>query len=159
MLCLCLCMVVLMRGFFVYSFLVCCCCCICCCLHWFCCKKQKNSAYIVMAVLGGMLGAAFNQIVEHLAHMRAEYINTHGSRRLLEVLFLTMLTGTIVVFLPMNAVCRPATRDVMLRDSAGCLPPGKTFWCLQTYQLFRRCCVPDKVQLSSFQFFQKTLPR
>jgi len=78
-------------------------------------------AYIIMAVLGGVLGAAFNQIVEHLAHLRAEYINTHGTRRLLEVLFLTMLTGSVVILLPMSSVCRPATRDVVLKDSAGCL--------------------------------------
>jgi chloride channel 7 len=83
----------------------------------------NSIAYIIMAVLGGMLGAGFNQVVESLAHIRAEHVNTHGTRRLLEVIFLTMLTGTVVVLLPMNALCRPATRDVMLRDSAGCLPP------------------------------------
>ena len=79
-------------------------------------------AYLIMAVLGGTLGAAFNQVVEHLSHLRAHHINPYGGRRLFEVLFLTILTGSVVVFLPMAASCRLATRDVMLRDSAGCLP-------------------------------------
>ena len=79
-------------------------------------------AYLIMAVLGGTLGATFNQVVEHLSHLRAHHINPYGGRRLFEVLFLTILTGSVVVFLPMAASCRLATRDVMLRDSAGCLP-------------------------------------
>ena len=79
-------------------------------------------AYLIMAVLGGTLGAAFNQVVEHLSHLRAHHVNPNGGRRLFEVLFLTILTGSAVVFLPLAASCRLATRDVMLKDSAGCLP-------------------------------------
>jgi chloride channel 7 len=79
-------------------------------------------AYLMMSVLGGCLGALFNQIVEKLNHLRSHYINEYGLRRLLEILVLTLVTGSVVIFLPMNALCRKATRDVMLRDSAGCLP-------------------------------------
>jgi H+/Cl- antiporter ClcA len=79
-------------------------------------------AYLIMAVCGGVLGALFNQIVEHLNHHRAHHINKHGWKRVVEVMFLTALTGTIVVFLPMGASCRTLTRDVMLEDNAGCFP-------------------------------------
>ena len=80
-------------------------------------------AYLLMAFIGGCLGAGFNQIVEKLNHIRAHHINPSKARRLLEVLFLTLLTGSVVVFLPSLAPCRPLTRDLMLRDSAGCLSP------------------------------------
>jgi H+/Cl- antiporter ClcA len=79
-------------------------------------------AYVLMAIGGGVLGALFNQIVEHLNHHRAHHINKHGWKRVIEVLFLTTLTGTVVVFLPMGAACRGLTRDIMLEDSAGCFP-------------------------------------
>jgi H+/Cl- antiporter ClcA len=79
-------------------------------------------AYLIMAIIGGVLGALFNQIVEHLNHHRAHHINKHGWKRVLEVMFLTALTGTVVVFLPMGASCRTLTREVMLEDNAGCFP-------------------------------------
>ena len=79
-------------------------------------------AYFFLAVLGGLVGALFNQIVEKLNHWRAHHVNPSGCKRMFEVIFLTVLTGTVVIFLPMAANCRLATRDIMLRDSAGCLP-------------------------------------
>ena len=79
-------------------------------------------AYVILAIIGGLVGALFNQIVETLNHYRAHHVNKHGWKRMAEIVFLTILTGTCVIFLPMAASCRLATRDVMLRDSAGCLP-------------------------------------
>jgi H+/Cl- antiporter ClcA len=79
-------------------------------------------AYMIIAVIGGGVGALFNQIVEKLNHLRAHHINKSGIKRMLEIIFITLLTGTVVVFLPMSSNCRLATRDIMLRDSAGCLP-------------------------------------
>ena len=79
-------------------------------------------AYFFLAVLGGLVGALFNQIVEKLNHWRAHHVNPSGWKRMLEVIFLTVLTGTVVIYLPMAANCRLASRDIMLRDSAGCLP-------------------------------------
>jgi len=78
-------------------------------------------AYLMMAVIGGCLGALFNQIVEKLNHLRSEFINHVAWRRSLELLVIVLVTGTVIIFLPMNAMCRKTTRDVMLRDSAGCL--------------------------------------
>ena len=37
-------------------------------------------------------------------------------------MFLTIVTGFAVVLLPLMAECRLAKREVMLKDSAGCLP-------------------------------------
>jgi H+/Cl- antiporter ClcA len=79
-------------------------------------------AYVLMAVLGGVLGALFNQVVEKLNHCRAHRVNKRGWARVLEVFLLTVLTGSAVIFLPLLSTCRLATRDIMLKDSAGCLP-------------------------------------
>ena len=84
-------------------------------------------AYFVLAVVGGLLGALFNQIVEKLNHLRAHHINPRWWARVLEVLFITIVTGTVVVFLPLNARCRTLTRDVMLEDGAGCFPESDMF--------------------------------
>jgi chloride channel 7 len=79
-------------------------------------------SYVIMAVMGGVLGALFNQIVEKLNHFRAHRVNKRGWARVLEVLLLTVITGSAVIFLPLLSTCRLATRDIMLKDSAGCLP-------------------------------------
>jgi chloride channel 7 len=84
-------------------------------------------AYFILAVVGGVLGALFNQIVEKLNHFRARHVNKRWWARVGEILFITILTGTAVVFLPMNASCRALTRDVMLEDGAGCFPEYDRF--------------------------------
>jgi hypothetical protein len=77
--------------------------------------------YIIIAVLGGWMGAFFNHIVEHMNHFRVHYTNKRGWRRVTEVIILTIITGSIIVFLPMLSKCRVQDRSLMLRDSAGCL--------------------------------------
>jgi H+/Cl- antiporter ClcA len=84
-------------------------------------------AYLVMALIGGVLGALFNQIVEKLNHLRAHHVNKHGCRRFMEVFLITLLTGTVVIFLPMSANCRILTREIMLEDGAGCFPEKDLF--------------------------------
>ena len=84
-------------------------------------------AYLIMSVIGGVIGAAFNQIVEKFNHHRAHHINPYGWRRLFEVLFITLLTGTVVIFLPMSGTCRILTREIMLEDSGGCFPDKDLF--------------------------------
>ena len=79
-------------------------------------------AYLIMAIFGGVLGALFNQIVEHLNHLRAHHVNKKGWARVLEVILLTTITGTVAVLLPLGAQCRVLTREVMLEDNAGCFP-------------------------------------
>ena len=73
--------------------------------------------YILMAVIGGMMGALFNSIVEHLNH-RAHHIHKSAVKRMLEVV-VALLTGTAVIYLPMSAPCSIA--GIVMRDSAGCL--------------------------------------
>ena len=77
--------------------------------------------YILMAVIGGIMGALFNSIVEHLNHFRAHHIHKSAVKRMLEVVVLTLLTGTAVIYLPMSAPCSIAGRSIVMRDSAGCL--------------------------------------
>ena len=77
--------------------------------------------YILMAVIGGMMGALFNSIVEHLNHIRAHHIHKSAVKRMLEVVVLALLTGTAVIYLPMSAPCSIAGRSIVMRDSAGCL--------------------------------------
>jgi chloride channel 7 len=75
----------------------------------------------LLAVLGGTLGAVFNQVVEHLSHLRVHHINRSAWRRALEVLALVLVTGSVAVFLPAAFECQIASRGLMMRDSTGCL--------------------------------------
>ena len=77
--------------------------------------------YILMAVIGGIMGAIFNYIVETLNHFRAHHIHKSAVKRMLEVVVLTLLTGTAVIYLPKFAPCSVAERSIVMRDSAGCL--------------------------------------
>ena len=58
----------------------------------------------LIAVLGGILGAAFNQIVEYLNHLRVEHINKSALRRVLEV----------VLFATHRIICCPTTDGMAL---------------------------------------------
>jgi len=63
----------------------------------------------------------FNQIVEHLNELRVEHINSHAWYRVLEVIFIVLLTGTAAVCLPAAFMCKQELRAIMMEDSAGCL--------------------------------------
>lgn len=76
---------------------------------------------VVLALLGGLLGAVFNQIVEHLSHLRMHHINPSAVKRSLEVLLLVVMTGSAAVLLPSAFPCQQATRAIMMQDSIGCL--------------------------------------
>ena len=67
------------------------------------------------------MGAIFNYIVETLNHFRAHHIHKSAVKRMLEVIVLTLLTGTAVIYLPKFAPCSVAERSIVMRDSAGCL--------------------------------------
>ena len=62
--------------------------------------------FLLLGVLGGLLGALFNQIVEHLNHLRGKHINPYITRRLLEVAAICLLTGTAAVLLPAMFACQ-----------------------------------------------------
>lgn len=80
--------------------------------------------FIGVAIFGGVLGALFNQIVEHLNHLRAHHINSSGVKRILEVTAIVVVTGSVAVFLPAIFECKYATRDLLMVDSMGCLSPA-----------------------------------
>jgi H+/Cl- antiporter ClcA len=73
----------------------------------------------ILALLGGVLGALFNQIVEHLSHLRMHHINPSAGKRSLEVLLLVLATGSVAVLLPAAFPCQHATRALMMKDSVG----------------------------------------
>ena len=52
--------------------------------------------FCVIAAIGGVLGALFNQIVEHLNHLRAHHVNASLWKRLLEVVLLVPSHDTLV---------------------------------------------------------------
>ena len=76
---------------------------------------------LILAVLGGLLGALFNHIVEHLCHLRVHHVNASAFKRSVEVLLLALLTGSVAVFLPAAFPCQHATRELVMKDSVGCL--------------------------------------
>ena len=77
--------------------------------------------FIFLGIVGGMLGALFNQIVEELNEFRRDNVNNHTWRRVLEVIIVVLLTGTAAVCLPAAFMCKQELRTVMMEDSAGCL--------------------------------------
>eukprot|EP00946_MAST-07B_sp_MAST-7B-sp1_P001293 g1293.t1 len=83
--------------------------------------------FVVIGIVGGITGSAFNQIVEHLNHLRVHHINHFAWRRMAEVVIVCLLTGTIAVYLPSAFSCKPQLRGIMMEDSAGCLNAGDTF--------------------------------
>jgi chloride channel 7 len=77
--------------------------------------------FFALGILGGILGAAFNQIVEEMNHFRVHHINPHMSRRYLEVVAVTLITGSVCVLLPSAFPCVKSTENLILTDSLGCL--------------------------------------
>eukprot|EP01046_Picozoa_sp_COSAG06_P002753 COSAG06_NODE_100_length_24132_cov_93.237507_14_plen_1117_part_00 len=77
--------------------------------------------FFLVAVLGGTGGAFFNHIVEELSHFRAHHVNKFVWKRLLEVIVLVLVTGTVAVFLPQLYACQLPTRSLLMKDSIGCL--------------------------------------
>ena len=77
--------------------------------------------FFLVAVLGGIGGAFFNHIVEELSHIRAHHVNKSIWKRVLEVVVLVLVTGTVAVFLPQLYACQLPTRSLLMKDSIGCL--------------------------------------
>ena len=48
--------------------------------------------FLLLAIIGGLLGALFNQLVEHLNHLRVHHVNHSAVLRFLEVLALVLIT-------------------------------------------------------------------
>lgn len=74
---------------------------------------------LVLSLLGGLLGALFNQIVEHLCHLRVHHVNSSVVKRSVEVLLLVLATGSVAVLLPAAFPCQHATRELLMKDSVG----------------------------------------
>lgn len=88
------------------------------------CSSNDGLDYILfmfVGVIGGLLGSFFNDIVEHLNHLRVHHINHSVCKRVSEVAFLCILTGTIAVLLPAAFDCEKEYRTIMMKDSPGCL--------------------------------------
>lgn len=83
--------------------------------------------FIVIGILGGVVGALFNQVVEHLNHLRVHHVNHHAARRVVEVVLICLVTGSASVLLPSAFQCKKEVRSIMLQDSAGCLNAADTF--------------------------------
>ena len=83
--------------------------------------------FVLIAVLGGLTGALFNHIVEELNHWRSHAINKKIWTRVLEVVCLVLVTGTVTVFLPAFYHCEHPTRSLLMEDSVGCLSEEDAF--------------------------------
>ena len=77
--------------------------------------------FVLLGIIGGMLGALFNHIVEEMNEFRREHVNNYAWRRVFEVIVVALLTGTAAVCLPAAFMCKQELRAVMMEDSAGCL--------------------------------------
>jgi chloride channel 7 len=89
----------------------------------FCSKFDRYSLLFMgfMAIIGGVVGAAFNQAVEICTHWRVKHVNHSALRRMLEVTVVVLLTGSVSVLLPAAWPCREMTPTLMVKDSMGCM--------------------------------------
>ena len=58
---------------------------------------------------------------------RVHHINKSAVKRVIEVVFICLLTGTAAVVLPAAFECRPEIRNIIMEDSAGCLNDADRF--------------------------------
>jgi hypothetical protein len=62
-----------------------------------------------------------------LSFGRVHHINKSAAKRVIEVVFICLLTGTAAVVLPAAFECRPEIRNIIMEDSAGCLNDADRF--------------------------------
>lgn len=77
--------------------------------------------FVCIALLGGVTGALFNKIVETLNAWRGKHINGKVWSRVTELVLLTLVSGTVCIFLPYFWDCKHPTRSMLMEDSMGCL--------------------------------------
>ena len=77
--------------------------------------------FVAIAVLGGVVGAAFNGLVLMLNKWRSRAVIPFPSRQVLEVLAVTVVTCTAGVLLSWSWGCTELKPQLMMEDSAGCM--------------------------------------
>ncbi|KAK1380084.1 Chloride channel protein [Heracleum sosnowskyi] len=79
----------------------------------------------VIGVIGGLLGALFNQLTLYLTHWRRNYLHKRGSRvKIIEVCLISVITSAISFGLPLFRKCTPCP-EVDVNSGIECpRPPG-----------------------------------
>ncbi|XP_017223054.1 chloride channel protein CLC-d isoform X2 [Daucus carota subsp. sativus] len=79
----------------------------------------------VIGVIGGLLGALFNQLTLYLTHWRRNYLHKRGSRvKMIEVCLISVITSAISFGLPLFRKCTPCP-EVDVNSGIECpRPPG-----------------------------------
>eukprot|EP00808_Paulinella_micropora_P004250 g28650.t1 len=77
--------------------------------------------FLLLALLGGLIGAAFNELAYKLAYFRSKYLNAHVGRRIVEAFVLVVFTCAVSVALSQFWVCRDFVPSILLRGSQGCM--------------------------------------
>jgi chloride channel 6 len=58
--------------------------------------------FMILAAIGGLMGALFNQINKELSIFRRKYYNHIKWARILEAIIVGLITATIFYFIPLN---------------------------------------------------------
>ncbi|KAJ9700299.1 hypothetical protein PVL29_005887 [Vitis rotundifolia] len=79
----------------------------------------------IIGVIGGLLGALFNQLTLYITYWRRNYLHKKGSRvKMIEVCLVSLITSVISFGLPLLRKCSPCP-EVELNSSIECpRPPG-----------------------------------
>ncbi|KAL8105141.1 chloride channel protein CLC-d isoform X1 [Apium graveolens] len=79
----------------------------------------------VIGVIGGLLGALFNQLTLYLTHWRRNYLHKRGSRvKMIEVCLISVITSAISFGLPLFRKCTPCP-EADINSGIECpRPPG-----------------------------------
>ncbi|XP_077210288.1 chloride channel D isoform X3 [Tasmannia lanceolata] len=86
---------------------------------------QELLPMAVIGVIGGLLGALFNQLTLYVTHWRRKYLHKKGNRvKIIEVCLISLITSVISFGLPLLRKCSPCP-DSETNSSIECpRPPG-----------------------------------
>jgi chloride channel 7 len=73
--------------------------------------------FVVLGAIGGLIGAVFNNTNEKITHWRMKRVNYSKSRRLVEVMLVSLLVSTVSFILPLCWVkCTPMPEDPLFTE-------------------------------------------
>ncbi len=77
--------------------------------------------FLIVGILGGMVGGIFNVINLRINKFRSQYINQFWKRRMVEVLLLVVTTCAVSVAFTHAWPCTPSDALLLMKDSSGCM--------------------------------------
>ncbi|KJE89695.1 hypothetical protein CAOG_001129 [Capsaspora owczarzaki ATCC 30864] len=98
-------------------------------------------AYVILGVISGLLGAAYNRVYLYLTHLRHRFIGEYPLRRWLEAMGIVIITALLTVYVPHGETCEPMSNALSVFSHLN-LCANET----KIVSAFADVCVPLSVQ-------------